>query len=189
MTYKEYLFSGLSDITCCFGGCYNYWSMSAFDLLMFGLGSFILISILLFYYSKIPKSNFIDGDNRTERKTSRLPIMLAYLLVIIPSIILSVDFFNYGNIFSMFDTIVLISITTLIVYSNITPEIKKRIKISYLNNPIYQTKDILLQSNSLNVNFIIADKTTSTWVKVIIFIMIVVISFTPLYQLLGIGYF
>ncbi|UAM97415.1 hypothetical protein K8354_13970 [Polaribacter litorisediminis] len=75
----------------------------------------------------------------------------------------------------MFDTIVLISITTLIVYSNITPEIKKRIKISNLNNPIYQTKDILLQSNSLDASFIIAEKTTSIWVKVITVIMIVVV--------------
>lgn len=160
-----------------------------FDLLMFALGSFFIISMLFLYYSKIPKRNFKENDIQTEEQTSRLPKLLIYLLFIIPSITLLVEFFNFGNIFSMFDTIVLISITTLIVYSNITPEIKKRIKISNLNNPIYQTKDILLQSNSLDASFIIAEKTTSIWVKVMTVIMMVVVLLTPLYKLLGTRYF
>ena len=95
-------------------------SLSFYDLSIFALGSFILVSILLLYYHKISKSN--------------------------------------------------------------TPN-------SEFDNPIYQTKDIILQSNSLNASFIIAEKTTSIWIKVITFIMIFVISFTPLYQLLGTGYF
>lgn len=95
-------------------------SLSFYDLSIFGLGSFILVSILLLFYNIIPKSNSGKRD---------------------------------------------------------------------LDTPIYQTKDILLQSNSLDASFIIAEKTTSTWAKVITFIMIVVVLFTPLYKLLGTGYF
>jgi hypothetical protein len=39
-------------------GPYGFgYSTTFFDLLMFALGSFVLISILILYYDKIPKSN------------------------------------------------------------------------------------------------------------------------------------
>lgn len=115
MTYKEYLLSG---ITCCFGGCnYFYWSMSAYDLLMFGLGSFVIISFLLFYYNRIPKSN--------------------------------------------------------------NP-------ISELDNSIYQTKDILLQSSSSDANFIMTQSTTSAWVKILAFVLIAFVVIIPVDQLFSI---
>ena len=117
MSYREYLLSGIS---CCFGGCHFYFSLSAYDLLMFGIGSIILISILLFYYNRIPKSNSSKSD---------------------------------------------------------------------LQNPIYQSSDILLQSNSQEINFVIPEKTTSTWVKGFVFILIFLVVITPLYQLLGVEYF
>jgi hypothetical protein len=120
MSYKEFLLSDLSSITCCVGGCDYYWSMSAYDLLIFALGSFIVISILLFYYNRIPKSNSPKNE---------------------------------------------------------------------LQTPIYQSKDILLQSNSSEINFVIAEKTTSTWVKIFAAIMIIIVAFTPLHELLGTGYF
>ena len=117
MTYKEYLISGLSDITCCFGGCNNYyWSMSAFHLLMFALGSFAMIFILSFIYNKIPKSNS---------------------------------------------------------------------SINELSNPIYQSKDILLQSKSNDVSFVFAEKKTSTFVKFFAFVLITIVVFTPLQEFLG----
>lgn len=115
MTYKEYLSSGLSDITCCFGGCNNYyWSMSAYDLLIFALGSFVIISFLLFYYKRIPKSNH---------------------------------------------------------------------SITELDNPIYQTKDILLQSSSSDANFMITQNTTSAWVKILAFALIAFVVIIPVDQL------
>lgn len=89
-------------------------------LVLFSFGSFMVISILLFYYSKIPKSNAPKDE---------------------------------------------------------------------LETPIYQSKDVLLQSNSLETNFIIAEKTTSTWVKGFVFILIFLVVVTPLYQLLGVEYF
>ncbi|PQJ80196.1 hypothetical protein [Polaribacter porphyrae] len=85
-------------------------SLSAYDLLMFGLGSFVIISILLFYYNRILKSNQLKSE---------------------------------------------------------------------LQNPIYQSRDILLQSNSQSINFVIPEKTTSTWVKVFVFILIFIFTFTP----------
>jgi hypothetical protein len=166
--------------------CFGYKNdPNAYDLFMFGLGSFAIISILLFYYSKIPKSNFKENDIQTERKISRLPKMILYLSILIPIIILLVDFFNFGNLFTSFDIIMLSSITAFILYSNITPEIKKLIKRPELDNPIYQTKDILLQSNSTNVSFVITERTTSIWVKVIAFVLIFSIAFTPFQEFLG----
>lgn len=113
-------FQLLKSKICSFVTCGCDPSISAYDLLIFTLGSFVIVSTLIAYYNKIPKSN--------------------------------------------------------------SPEKK-------LGTPIYQTKDILLQSNSSDASFIIAEKTTSTWVKVITVIMIVVVSCTPLYKLLGTGYF
>ena len=84
--------------------CFGYENdPNGYDLLMFGLGSLAVISILLTYYSKIPKSNSSKDE---------------------------------------------------------------------LETPIYESKDILLQSNSLEANFIIVEKTTSTFVKVFVFILI-----------------
>ena len=116
MTYREFLLSG---ITCCFGPCPEY-RISAYDLLMFTLGSFVLISILFTYYNLIPKSNTSKDE---------------------------------------------------------------------LEMPIYESTDILLQSNSVDVNFVIAEKTTSTFVKVFVCILIVIVALTPLYQLLGVEHF
>lgn len=89
-------------------------------LVLCSFGSFMVISILLFYYSKIPKSNSSKSEIQT---------------------------------------------------------------------PIYQSKDILLQSNQVDANFLIAEKTTSTWVKAIIFLFIAIVIFTPFYELMGVAYF
>jgi hypothetical protein len=86
-------------------------SLSGFHVAMFIIGSFTVISILLLYCSKIPKSNNL---------------------------------------------------------------------ITELDNPIYQTKDILFQSNSANTNFIIAQKTTSVFVKVCVYIAIFIFVVFPL---------
>lgn len=99
---------------CCFGGCYGYKTISAYDLLLFTLGSFVLISILLFYYNRIPKSNSSKSE---------------------------------------------------------------------FENPIYQSKDILLQSNNVDANFLITEKTTSTWVKFLVYILIVFVVIVPVNEL------
>ncbi|QOD60070.1 hypothetical protein H9I45_12050 [Polaribacter haliotis] len=101
--------------------CFGYYNEpNGYDLLIFALGSFIMISILLAYYNKIPKS--------------------------------------------------------------ITSKDK-------LETPIYESKDIILQSNSLDANFTITEKSTSTFVKVFVCVLIGLVAFTPLYQLLGVEYF
>lgn len=163
--------------------------LNGIELMFFAFISFILVSTLLFYYDKISKRNLTESEIQTETKTSRLPKLFVYLSFIIPFIILSLDFFNFGNLFTSFDAIMLCFLVTLILYFNIVPEIKKVIKKPKLDNPIYQSKDVLLQSNSLETNFIIAEKTTSTWVKGFVFILIFLVVVTPLYQLLGVEYF
>ena len=104
----------LSGLLC---SPYYFNELSAFDLSMFALGSFVIICILNLYYNKIPRSNS---------------------------------------------------------------------SINELNNPIYQSKDILLQSNSQDVSFVIAESKTSTWVKVLAFVLILCVAFTPFQEFLGI---
>lgn len=82
---------------------------------MFSLGSFVIISFLLFYYNRIPKGNAPKSE---------------------------------------------------------------------LNSLIYQSKDILLQSDSANVSFVLAEKTTSSWIKILAFVLTLYIVFTPFQELL-----
>ena len=93
----------------------NTFSNSSYDLVVFGLGAFIIVSILLWYYNRIP----INNDSRSE-----------------------------------------------------------------LTIPIYQSRDVLLQSKFNETNFIIADRTNSTWVKAITYILITIVIVTPFSQLL-----
>lgn len=94
--------------------------LSAYDLMIFTLGSIVLILSLLFYYNRIPKS-----------KSSK----------------------------------------------------------NQLDTPIYESKDILLQSKIEDANYLAVEKSTSFWVKTLIYIMIGIVIFIPLYKLLGTDYF
>jgi len=91
--------------------------LSAYDLLMFSLGAFVIITILLLYYIRIPKSN--------------------------------------------------------------QPK-------SYLQTLIYQSKDILLQSNYTDSNVLFVKEKASAWVKVVSFILVVIVAVTPFFELLKI---
>ena len=113
MIVQTYL---LPTIICCFGYCYSYKTISSYDLLMFAIGALVIISILNFYYQRIPKSNNSINDSQ---------------------------------------------------------------------NPIYQTKDILLQSNSAEASFVIAKRSTSILVKVLVFVLIFSFVFTPFQEFLG----
>ncbi|WP_339661236.1 hypothetical protein [uncultured Polaribacter sp.] len=164
--------------------CFGYQNEpNAFDLFMFGLGSFVVISLLLWYYSKIPISNFKENDIQIEITRSRWPKFLAYILFIIPAIIFVIELFNFGNLFTSFDVFMLSSLVSLFLYLNITPEVKKIVKRKLLDNPIYQTKDILLQSSSSDANFMITQSTTSAWVKILAFILIAFVVIIPVDQL------
>ncbi|WP_064966260.1 hypothetical protein [Tenacibaculum ovolyticum] len=91
-------------------------SLSFFDLLCFGLGSFVLVSILSWCYSRIPKSSYSTND---------------------------------------------------------------------LERSIYQSKDILLQEYKVQAEYIPAGKTTSVWVKTIVYILVLLVAITPLFELFG----
>ena len=84
---------------------------SAYDSLMFALGSFVIISVLILYYSKIPKSKH---------------------------------------------------------------------SITALENPIYQSKDILLQSNSSELNDFGLKETTSKWAKMLVYLTVLLLVLFPL---------
>jgi hypothetical protein len=59
----------------------------------------------------------------------------------------------------------------------------------YLDIPMYSSKDILPQSNKAESNFIIVEKTTSTFIKFLVVVIIAIVVFTPLYQSLGVDHF
>ena len=54
---------------------------------------------------------------------------------------------------------------------------------------MYSSKDILPQSNKAEANFIIVEKTTSTFIKFLVFVIIAIVVFTPLYQARGVDHF
>lgn len=93
---------------------------------------------------------------------------------------------------SFFDLLIftvgsIVVISILLIYYNRIPKSTKQ--ISKLENPIYQSKDILLQSKIEDANYLTTEKSTSLWVKALIYIMIGIVVFTPLYKLLGTDYF
>ncbi len=74
-------------------------------------------------------------------------------------------------------------ITFLLFYYDRIP--KSKIDQSKLTNPIFQTTDIFLQSNSAETSFSIAESKTSTWVIVLAFVLILCVAFTPFQEFLG----
>ena len=54
---------------------------------------------------------------------------------------------------------------------------------------MYSSKYILPQFNKAEANFIIVEKTTSTFIKFLVFVIIATVVFTPLYQSLGVDHF
>jgi len=154
--------------------------LNGLELLFFAFIAIILVSGLLFYHSKIPKSNFKENEIKIERRTSLWPKIVVYLLIIIPIIMLFVEFFNVGNLFTSFDILMLISFVISILYLNITQEIREFVKKPKLKTAIYQSKDILLQSNSNALNYAGVKETTSTWVKTFVYITILLLVLFPL---------
>ncbi|WBX76842.1 hypothetical protein PG911_00870 [Tenacibaculum ovolyticum] len=94
-------------------------SLSFCDLLCFGLGSFVLVSILSWYYNRIHKSNHSIND---------------------------------------------------------------------VERSIYQSKDILLQDYKVETEYAPIGQTTSVWVKTIVYILVLLVAITPLFELLGLEF-
>jgi len=92
-------------------------SLSFFDLLCFGLGSFVLVFILSWCYNRIPKNSHSIND---------------------------------------------------------------------LERSIYQSKDILLQEYKVQTEYAPTGQTTSIWVKTIVYILVLLVAITPLFELFGI---
>jgi hypothetical protein len=89
-------------------------------LIGFALGSFFIVSILIFYYNRIPKSNLSKEE---------------------------------------------------------------------ANNPIYLSKNELLHTTNSNDDFILVEKKTSIWVKLLAFFLIIIVLINPFNDLMGIEYF
>lgn len=87
---------------------------------------------------------------------------------------------------SEFLTFVIVSILMLYSLSFFWKIIPKRsIKNLHKDNSIYQSKDILLQEYKVQAEYIPAGKTTSVWVKTIVYILVLLVAITPLFELFG----
>ena len=95
-------------------------------------------------------------------------------------LVTGIDLFIIGSI---------IILVKYLQYLEIPKNKKVNLKRLNLDLPIYQSKDILLQEKKLGLELIPLEKTTSIWVKAIVFILIFLVTVTPLYQLLGTDYF
>lgn len=91
-------------------------SLSFFDLICFGVGSFVVISILSWYYNRISKSSHL---------------------------------------------------------------------INHVEIYIYQSRDSLLQEYKVQGEYVPTRKSTSVWVKTIVYILILLVVTTPLFELFG----
>jgi len=180
MKYFLLIFS----VICCFGECYQSKSLNLEELLLFAFCSFIMVSFLLIYYRFIKKTN-----KSLEKKVSGLPKFLFYLLILIPLLTKFIELFNFGNLFITFDIIVVNFFMALFLFFTLKQEVKRVIFKENLINPIYQSKDILLQSNSIDSKLLSVEQTSSIWVKMVLYFFIIVLVFTPVYKLLGTGYF
>ncbi len=100
----------------------------------------------------------------------REPIMTAYDLLM----------FSVGSF---------VVISFLLMYYDILSRKSNNRNQIELSNPIYQSSDILLQSKNNDASFVIAKKSTSTFVKIIVFILVLYILFNPLNQYLNFDYF
>ena len=172
----------LLDIKFLVINCFGYYDSepNAFDLLMFALGSIVIVSMLLFYYNRIPKSNRKEDDVQVEKTISRFPKFLAYLLFIIPSTILVIEFFNFGNLFTIFDIIILSLLISLLIYSNINVDVKKNVANLKLDNPIYRSKDFILESINHNDRLFFNKESLRASSKIIIYSLVAIFIITPL---------
>ena len=66
---------------------------------------------------------------------------------------------------------------------------KSETNLDELDNPIYQSKDILLQEKISDGMYYPSQVATSIWVKISVFILVILVAITPLYQLFGIQHF
>ena len=98
---------------------------------------------------------------------------------------------HFENLVTSFDLLLiglLLLLVSLLEYLEL-PRTQKKVKENVLNNPIYHSKDVLLQSKVENANYLVVEKSQSILVKGLIYAMILVVVFTPLYKLLGTDYF
>ncbi|WP_237277361.1 hypothetical protein [Tenacibaculum ovolyticum] len=96
----------------------------------------------------------------------------------------------FENLITSFDIFIVSSLFSLIGYLKYieTPKEKKELSNPNLefDMPIYQSKDILLQEYKVQSEYAPTGQTTSVWVKTIVYILVLLVAITPLFELFGI---
>lgn len=98
----------------------------------------------------------------------------------------------FGSHFSWIDLLgfTLFAVSFVMILSWYYGKIKsKNIDFTEKEISIYSSRDVLLQEKERGLELLPSEKTTSIWVKTIVFVLIFLVAVTPLYQLLGTEYF
>ncbi len=179
---------GLLGIINCLG-TYHEKTVSFYDLIVLGLVSIIIIS-LLFYYNKLSRKKIIkNGEEYIDIKKNRSSLANSIVSILILFFVTS----SFQKIIEYSDVLILVSLPLSIFYLNnihngIT--VKRVLKKLKVDTPIYnQSKDILLQEKSVGGVYLTQEKTLSIWAKLTIYLLVIMAITTPLYQLFGIGHF
>lgn len=80
----------------------------------------------------------------------------------------------------------LLAILLILYYKKIP---KSKLADNTLQNPIYESKDILLQPKNVKDSYLDLEDNVSVFTKIWLYIIIAIVCFTPLYKLLGTAYF
>ena len=180
---------GLLGIINCLG-TYHEKTVSFYDLFIFGIGSVFVISLLLFYYSKISKNRILNnGKEYIEVKKD----YFIWANIIASIVILFFITSSIEEIIKYSDMLILVSLGLSIFYLNYIHKgttIKRIYKQLDLQRSIYsQRKDILLQEKSVSGVYLTQEKSLSVWMKLTIYMLVIIAIITPLHQLFGLSNF
>jgi Mn2+/Fe2+ NRAMP family transporter len=150
---------------------------SFYDLFVFGIGAVFLCFTLIFLFNYIPAKN-----NKEEVEKIKLPIVISAIPFVIGVIFVSN---SVENLFRYSELLIILSLVYLVYYLNYFESrnnVKKRyIKYSLKDNIICEP---IFQNYNLQIKNRISDLSRFT-----IIVLVVITIFTPLYKLLGTGYF
>lgn len=96
-----------------------------------------------------------------------------------------------GLEFSIFLAIAVLLIPTLLWYRNKISSGESSLLNDFSEQPLYQSKDLLLQERSINSvpEYIPVNTSVSVFTKIVLAILAIAVFVTPLYELLNVEYF
>ncbi len=181
----------LLGVINCLGNGYGT-TISFFDLFVFATFSFIIVTILLTYYSTLNKKRFKNDNQITNNKISSFTTVNIISVVFLLFVMMS----SFERLINYNSVLMLISLGLSIFYLNYFHnkeffKVKKVFKkFHMMDTPIYKSnKDVLLQDVKVEGVYLANTQKLSVWAKFTVYLLIILAITTPLYQLFGIQHF